>query len=304
MATPILRFKKFSGNIDWKETQIQNIATIKMGQSPDSNTCNDRGNGTPLIQGNADIFNGKISVKKYTLDPIKICASGDIILTVRAPVGDVVIARGEYCLGRGVCSITPKDKTNYLYYYLDAHKTRWKKLEQGSTFTAINSDDIKNYPVAIPSIEEQQKIAHFFSTLDEKIEINERKLEAIEKLKKGLMQKIFSQKIRFKQDNGENFCAWSYKTIGNIAKVIGGGTPSTSISSYWNGEIQWLTPSEINSKYVHSSQRTITSSALSNSSAKLLPKGTILLTTRATIGYCSINNFNGPVCTGRTQNPA
>lgn len=83
---------------------------------------------------------------------------------------------------------------------------------------------------------------------------------------------------------------WDVKTIGDIATIIGGGTPSTSNGEYWDGPIQWFTPAEITgvSKYIAKSARTITPSGLKNSSARLLPKGAILLTTRATIGAASI----------------
>lgn len=108
-----------------------------------------------------------------------------------------------------------------------------------------------------------------------------------------------SPKIRFKDEKGDSFPNWNFEQIGNITEIVGGGTPSTSITEYWNGPIQWLTPTEINSKYVHASERTITFDGLSNSSAKLLPTGALLLTTRATIGACSINNFDGPICTNQ-----
>lgn len=83
---------------------------------------------------------------------------------------------------------------------------------------------------------------------------------------------------------------WEIKSIHDLAIVIGGGTPDTSIKSYWDGNIQWFTPSEIGkNKYVGSSLRTITKEGLNNSSAKLLPANTILLSSRATVGECSIS---------------
>ena len=84
---------------------------------------------------------------------------------------------------------------------------------------------------------------------------------------------------------------WKNVKIADIATIVGGGTPDTTISEYWDGDIQWFTPSEIGkSKYIAKSDRTITNEGLINSSAKILPKGTILLSTRATIGECSIAN--------------
>ena len=92
--------------------------------------------------------------------------------------------------------------------------------------------------------------------------------------------------LRFPEFRGE----WETKSINDLAVVIGGGTPDTTVKSYWDGEIQWFTPSEIGkNKYVDSSLRTITEEGLNNSSAKLLPPNTILLSSRATIGECSLS---------------
>lgn len=94
------------------------------------------------------------------------------------------------------------------------------------------------------------------------------------------------QDLRFPEFSGE----WEIKSIEDIAVVIGGGTPDTTVKSYWDGEIQWFTPSEIGkNKYVDLSVRTITEEGLNNSSAKLLPRNTILLSSRATIGECSLS---------------
>lgn len=96
-------------------------------------------------------------------------------------------------------------------------------------------------------------------------------------------------KLRFKADDGTEYPAWKEKTLGDITDVIGGGTPSTDVEEYWNGDIQWFTPTEIGqTKYVSKSVRTISNEGLSHSSARLLPKGAILLTTRATVGEMSI----------------
>ncbi|MDR0682174.1 MAG: restriction endonuclease subunit S, partial [Dysgonamonadaceae bacterium] len=90
--------------------------------------------------------------------------------------------------------------------------------------------------------------------------------------------------MRFPEFQGE----WEEKKLGEVAEIIGGGTPDTTIEKYWNGEIQWFTPSEIKSAYVDKSERTITELGLVKSSAKLLPAGAVLITTRATIGEVAI----------------
>lgn len=99
-------------------------------------------------------------------------------------------------------------------------------------------------------------------------------------------------KLRFKDENGQDFPEWKMTVLGEIVKVVGGGTPSTKNESYWGGDVLWFTPTEIKHKYIGDkvSERTITKDGLKSSSAKLLPKNSLLLTTRASIGLCTINN--------------
>ncbi|MCD9856827.1 restriction endonuclease subunit S, partial [Epilithonimonas sp. JDS] len=106
-------------------------------------------------------------------------------------------------------------------------------------------------------------------------------------LKNTVSKKLFSQKLRFKNSDCA-FPNWNLKELQDVCKIIGGGTPETNKTEYWNGDIQWFTPTEIKSNFVSKSERTITDLGLKNSSAKILPKGTILITTRATIGETSI----------------
>lgn len=108
-------------------------------------------------------------------------------------------------------------------------------------------------------------------------------------LKTTVAKRIFSQELRFKDGKENEFQKWQIKKLKDVCEIIGGGTPETNKPEYWNGNIQWFTPTEIKSNFVSKSERTICELGLKNSSAKLLPKGTILLTTRATIGEASIS---------------
>lgn len=105
----------------------------------------------------------------------------------------------------------------------------------------------------------------------------------------GVIQKIFSRDIRFKDKNGGDFPDWQEKRLDEIGVIVGGGTPDTTKEEYWNGNINWFTPSEIREKYATQSIRKITEEGLKKSSAKILPIGTLLLTSRATIGEVSIS---------------
>ncbi|SDR18252.1 type I restriction enzyme, S subunit, partial [Chryseobacterium soldanellicola] len=113
-------------------------------------------------------------------------------------------------------------------------------------------------------------------------------IEQLETLMNASREKIFSQKLRFKDEQGNYFCDWDLTELKNVCCIIGGGTPDTQKSEFWNGNIEWFTPTEIKSNFVFKSERTISELGLKNSSAKILPKGSILLTTRATIGEVAI----------------
>lgn len=308
-----MRFKRDDGTVfpDWSSSEIGNVADTCSGGTP-STSVSEYWDGpiqwlTPTEINSKYVHNSKRTITSAGIasSSAKLLPIGALLLTTRATIGACSINNfdGDVSTNQGFQSLICKSSlfNEYAYYAITRDKFQKEliKHSSGSTFLEISSKNLKKLPIPIPCLEEQQKIASFFSTLDQKIELNERKVEALEKLKKGLMQNIFNRKIRFKKDDGTDFPDWKVSELGNIAEIRGGGTPSTSNSDYWDGNIQWLTPTEIDSKYVHESNRKITESGLANSSAKLLPMGTILLTTRATLGACSINNFNGFVCTNQ-----
>ena len=200
LLVPKLRFKEFKDK--YMITNINNIAVITMGQSPNSvNYTSDRSD-IILIQGNADLNNGKIQPRLYTTEITKMCEINDIIMTVRAPVGDLAITEYKACIGRGVCSIKG---SKYLYYYLEnfKYKGEWKKLSKGSTIDSITSNDLKNINVTLPDETEQEKISNFLSLLDKKIELQKKKIETLKIYKRGLIQKIYqtnyNNKIKMKE---------------------------------------------------------------------------------------------------------
>ena len=145
---------------------------------------------------------------------------------------------------------------------------------------------------AVPELKEQQKIVDCLTTLDELISLQSQKAESLKTYKMGLMQLLFPAerevmpKLRFPefQDAGK----WTKKKLGEVAEIVNGGTPAPGNSNYWGGDINWFTPKEINSKYSSASIRKITKEGLEESSATLLPAGTILFTSRETIGKVSI----------------
>ena len=187
-----LRFKDADGNDypKWKRRTLGEISEIIMGQSPDSANYTSNEQDTVLIQGNADLNGGRITPRIYTTQITKTCEAGDIILTVRAPVGDLAIANTRACIGRGVCAIKGD---LYIYQYLEMIRDTdgWRKIIQGSTYESINSNDVKDLPIDGPSSEERKKIAEFFKALDRRIEKSTQRVESMKQFRKGLMQQLF-----------------------------------------------------------------------------------------------------------------
>ena len=196
------RFKEFEGG-EWKEVRLGEVADVIMGQSPDSKEYNAEANGIFLIQGNADIKNRLSSPRIWTKHITKTCEIGDILMTVRAPVGAIAKSIHDACIGRGMCAIKPKKfNDELLYQFLLEFEPKWIKYEQGSTFTAVGSAEIKNLKMKVPTeIKEQDKITSVLKSCDLEIQLLKSKLEILQKQKKGLMQQLLTGKVRVKLDS-------------------------------------------------------------------------------------------------------
>lgn len=284
---PELRFPEFEG--EWEERKLGEVAEIIMGQSPKSENYNDDRIGIPLIQGNADIKNRRTSPTIYTTQITKMCNIGDLILSVRAPVGHIAISKHNACIGRGVCAIKTI-QSKYIYNYLLRNERKWKRYEQGSTFTSINSEVINDYSIWIPSLSEQQKIGNFFYKIDKKLELQQQRIEALKEYKKGMMQKIFSQEIRFKDDNGKDYPEWEEKRLGEVAEIKYGYTPSTKVPENFGGEYVWYGVTDLISKKIYKSKRTLSKKGYKEN--RLINKGTLLMSFKLTIGSLSITEVD------------
>ena len=166
---------------------LSEIANVVMGQSPSSNAYNDQGLGMPLVQGNLDISNGKTTPRLYTAEFNQTTEKGNIILTVRAPVGEVAKATQKVCLGRGVCAIIPHEEnmSDFIYQYLTFYKFMWRRYEQGSTFTSINGSDVRN--IFCPKV----RNVSILTLLDIKINIEEMVVKQYQSQKQYMLYQMF-----------------------------------------------------------------------------------------------------------------
>ena len=193
-----------------------------MGQSPSSKNYTDNPNDWILIQGNADLKNGKVTPRLYTSQVTKKADIGDIILTVRAPVGEVAITDYKAILGRGVASI----KGNlFIYFALEKFKTnnKWNMYSSGSTFDSITGKDLNNLALFFPSKMEENKIGKLLNKLDSLLALYERELKLLSQVKKYFLDNLFAEKeypnLRFKGFTD----AWEQRKLGEIGKIIAGG---------------------------------------------------------------------------------
>ncbi len=284
---PELRFPEFEG--EWERKKLGEVADVIMGQSPDGKSYNTNGIGTALINGPVE-FTEKYPVKtKWTSKPTKLCQDKDILFCVRgSTTGRMNIANDIYCIGRGVAAIraNKKSKTEFIELLIVKNLVGLLTLTSGSTFFNLDSKSIKEFQHFLPTLPEQQKIASFLTVVDKKLNALKQKKTLLEQYKKGVMQKIFSQELRFKDENGEEFSEWKIKKVGDLGKVITGKTPSTTNLDLWNGEIQFVTPTDINeNKYQYTTQRTIKEF----SKTKILPTQSIMFTCIASIGKMSLS---------------
>jgi len=181
----------------WEVVRLGEVAEITMGQSPPGDTYNTSGKGIPFLQGKAEF--GNISPKhiKYTTKPLKIAKKGSVLISVRAPVGDVNIANMDYCIGRGLASLNLKNGINeFLFYSLLFFKHLIEKESYGSVFKAINKENLARLKIPLPPLDEQQKIANILTTIDQKIQAEEKKKEALENVFKTLLNNLMTGKVR------------------------------------------------------------------------------------------------------------
>jgi type I restriction enzyme S subunit len=227
---------KISGlSEEWIKTRLGDSSNFEiiMGQSPPSSLYNTKREGLPFLQGKMDFGGVFPSPSVYCSKPVKIADKNDILISVRAPVGDVNISPSRVCIGRGLASIrcdAQKISYVFLFYFLKHKKTVFENISSGSTFKAIRRNELDNFEILLPSPDEQRKIADILSTVDQAIEKVGEAIKKTQRLKKGLMQELLTEGIGHKEFKiakiGKMPQEWTVVVIADIAKVrYGMGQP-------------------------------------------------------------------------------
>lgn len=168
---------------NWKKCKLGDITEITMGQSPKSEFYNFDNIGMPFLQGNRTFGRKYPYFDTYCTKYKKIAKKGEILFSVRAPVGDINFANNDICIGRGLCSMNAKNGENeFLYYLLHNLRSVIINNESGSVFGSVNKNDLQTIEILLPPLEEQRQIAAILSSIDDKIELLHEQNKTLEEL--------------------------------------------------------------------------------------------------------------------------
>lgn len=275
------------GPLKAKSVSLGEIATVVVGQSPPGSTYNETGLGMPFFQGKADFGGIHPIARKWCTSPKKIAEEGDILISIRAPIGPTNIALERCCIGRGLAIIRPDETIalrDFVHWVVINRRAELIAKGQGSTFPAIGKNDLKSLKILLPSLSEQRRIVGILNRSARIKRLRARAAARLRAFAPALFVNMFG-------DPAENPMGWEVASIGDVCSVIGGGTPRRNNEAYFGGEIPWATPTDVTALtdlFIVRTKESITETGLRESSARLVPTGAVLLTSRATIGYTAI----------------
>ena len=281
----------------WLIKPLAEVAQIVMGQSPDSKYYSEEEVGLAFLQGCAEFQGRHPKHAIYCSHSKKIGFAGSILLSVRAPVGRLNVANRDYVIGRGLASLNGTRVTqDFLEHFLVFQEPMFGLASQGSTFEAINSSELKQWPILHPKDKaEQAKIAEVLSTVDRAIEETEALIAKQQRIKTGLMQDLLTRGIdehgNLRSEQTHEFkdsllgripVEWDPMPFGSCGQWFSGGTPSKAIRRFWGGAVPWVCPKDMKQFELHQSIDTITGDAVA-AGARLMPTGTVFIVIRGMI---------------------
>ena len=306
---------------EWIKVKLSDLGEIVGGATP--STKNEEYYGgdiswlTPKDLSNYNgryISRGERSITDLGLKSCsaKLIPKYSILFTSRAPIGYVAISSKEVATNQGFKSIIPNEDTDYLflYYLLKFNKHKIESMGSGTTFKEVSGAVMKKIEVLVPKDKKEQiLIGKILSSLDDKIEINTRMNKVLEEIARALFHRWFVE-FEFPDAEGRPYKSsggkmvesemgsvpdgWEVSIINDVVKISGGSTPNTKNPNYWeNGNNPFCTPkdlSTLNSTILLDTERYITDEGVQSISSKQLPIGTLLLSSRAPVGYLAISS--------------
>ena len=269
--------------LNWKKVALKDTTEIIMGQSPPSETYNIEGKGYPFLQGKADFSERYPKPTKWCTKPLKVAEGGSILISVRAPVGDVNLADQNYIIGRGLCSIRfNKNYDNeFLFYCLMYNKKRIESQGSGTTFQSINKATLDNFTILFPPLPEQRAIARALRAVQAAREARLREITLERERKAALMEHLFTHGTRGEPTKmteiGEMPEGWKTPKLADLAEIQSGGTPLRNHHEYYNGSINWAKTLDLNDGIVRSTEEKITDLGFHSIRGKIRPIDTVMV---------------------------
>lgn len=243
---PKLRFPEFKGN--WQIKKLKEIGSFLGGGTPSTKEKSFWDGDIPWISSSDvsddNIFDIRmtrfISSNAISKSATKLIPKGSILIVSRVGVGKVVINKVDLCTSQDFTNLILENSSNLFIAYLIKNETN-KLLEfnQGTSIKGFVKSDLEDLRLNLPSLPEQIRIADFLSAVDEKLHLLKEKKALLEEYKKGMMQKIFNQELRFKDDNGEEFGDWKEKVLGDLCKITTGKLDANAMVE--NGQYRFYT---------------------------------------------------------------
>lgn len=289
----------------WNTVKLKDICDFIGGGTPSKQVENFWCGNIPWISS-SDLIESSIweinitrhiTAEAVAKSATHICPRNTVLVVSRVGVGKVAIAPFEVCTSQDFTNlVSKKHDARFLAYCIQNKMKIMAEKTQGTSIKGVTVENIAQMEIELPPQEEQTAIAEALSDIDNLISSLQKLIEKKKAIKQGTMQELLTGKKRLPGFSGE----WSKQQLGDICNIVNGGTPSTSIAEFWNGKILWCTPTDITScstKYIYTTESKITESGLKASSATLLPKGALLLCSRATIGEVRI--AGNTICTNQ-----
>ena len=251
---------------------LKELVDIQMGQSPESKFYNYDKIGLPFYQGKADFGRINPTPKMWCSKSKKEAKPNDILISVRAPVGDLNINKEQSCIGRGLAAITCKSDVDmmYLYYHLKYLKPQLRHISTGSTFESINRTQLENLIINYKPYLEQIKISNILQVVERQIEVKENLLSWYDLLVKSRFVEMFGDPNMVALNKSVKFSS--------VAKIITGNTPSRKSPEYYGDYIEWIKSDNIISTNLYISQAKEFLSEQGAAKGRVAPKDSLLMT--------------------------
>ena len=260
---------------------LKDVCEINMGQSPDSSSYNNDSKGIPFFQGNAD-FGERYPVTRIWCDtPVKIAKPEDILISVRAPIGALNLAKEKCCIGRGLAALRPdKNKVSpeFIFWLLKGKNVELNRKGTGSTFKAISKKILEEIRIPKISLNKQQEYAGILEEIYKIIQLRKEEVKCLDDLIKARFVEMFGDPV-----NNEK--GWITDTVDNLCiEIYGGGTPSKVHPEYYeDGDIPWVSSKDMKTDILTDSQIKINQMGVENSTARMVPVNSVIMVIRSGI---------------------